>query len=109
MFAMGPLGIITAIVSAIRCSGPNSIKALIGRSREGRAAAEVELLSSTSADGKHHLKACDIRLQILTLMQLLNFGMGQGLSGSWGKRTLCNWFMSENIEDLLRFMTSRKQ
>ncbi|KAI5778825.1 hypothetical protein EDC01DRAFT_634306 [Geopyxis carbonaria] len=50
MFAVGPLGIITAIVSAIRCSGPVGLKALIGRSREGRAVAEVELLSSTSAD-----------------------------------------------------------
>ena len=53
MFAMAPLGIITAIVSAIRCSGPVGLKALIGRSREGRAMVEIELLSSTSNDGNY--------------------------------------------------------
>jgi hypothetical protein len=47
MFAVVPLGIITAI----RCSGPAHLKALIGRSREERGTAEIELLSSTSSDG----------------------------------------------------------
>ena len=50
IFAMGPLGILTAIVSAIRVGGPNWLKALIGRAREGRAAAEMEIMSSTSSE-----------------------------------------------------------
>lgn len=50
IFAMAPLGIITAIVAAIRVSGPIWLKAVIGRARENKAAAEVELMSSTSHD-----------------------------------------------------------
>jgi hypothetical protein len=45
---MAPLGIITAIVGAIRVGGPPWLKAVIGRARENRAAPEVELMSSTS-------------------------------------------------------------
>ena len=47
---MVPLGIITAIVSAIRVSGPSWARAFIGRARETRATAELELLSSTSRE-----------------------------------------------------------
>lgn len=50
LFAMGPLGIITAIVGAIRVGGPTWLKAIIGRAKESQAAAEVELMSSTSHD-----------------------------------------------------------
>ncbi|KAF2421814.1 hypothetical protein EJ08DRAFT_641261, partial [Tothia fuscella] len=50
IFAMVPLGILTAIVGAIRVSGPTWARALIGRSRETRAAAEIELMSSTSQE-----------------------------------------------------------
>jgi hypothetical protein len=51
IFAMAPLGIITAIVSAIRVSGrPKWLKSVIGRAREGRGNVEIELMSSTSAD-----------------------------------------------------------
>jgi hypothetical protein len=48
IFAMAPLGIVTAIVGAIRVGGPVWLKAVIGRARENRAAAEIELMSSTS-------------------------------------------------------------
>ncbi|CUS13178.1 unnamed protein product [Tuber aestivum] len=48
IFAMAPLGIITAITSAVRVGGPNWLKAVVGRARESRAVAEVELMSSTS-------------------------------------------------------------
>lgn len=48
ILAMAPLGIITAIVGAIRVGGPSWLKAIIGRARESRAAAESELMSSTS-------------------------------------------------------------
>lgn len=51
IFAMCPLGVITAIVSVIRCAGHRSLRGIIGRAREGREIVEVELLSSTS-EGK---------------------------------------------------------
>jgi hypothetical protein len=50
IFAIAPLGIITAITSAIRVGGPSSLKAIIGRAREGKGIIEVELMSSTSSD-----------------------------------------------------------
>ncbi|KAI5840956.1 hypothetical protein BZA05DRAFT_315711, partial [Tricharina praecox] len=50
IFAIFPLGIITTVVSAIRVAAPNSWKALVGRARESRAMAELELLSSTSLE-----------------------------------------------------------
>jgi hypothetical protein len=50
LFAMAPLGIITAIVGAIRVGGPVWLKAIIGRARENASVAEVELMSSTSHD-----------------------------------------------------------
>ncbi|KAK3346333.1 hypothetical protein B0T25DRAFT_461123, partial [Lasiosphaeria hispida] len=48
ILAMAPLGIITAIVGAIRVGGPSWLKAIIGRARESRAIPESELMSSTS-------------------------------------------------------------
>jgi len=50
IFAMAPLGIITAIIGAIRVSGPSWLKTIIGRARESRAIAEAELMSSTSKE-----------------------------------------------------------
>ncbi|OAL57271.1 hypothetical protein IQ07DRAFT_462740, partial [Pyrenochaeta sp. DS3sAY3a] len=50
LLAMGPLGIMTIMVSAIRVSGARTLKAFIGRARESRANAEKEILSSTSPD-----------------------------------------------------------
>lgn len=50
LLAVAPLGIITAVVSAIRVGGPSSMKVLIGRGRESRGIVEAELLSSTSSD-----------------------------------------------------------
>lgn len=51
IFAMAPLGIITAIVGAIRVSGrPKWLKSVIGRARESRGNVEIELMSSTSTD-----------------------------------------------------------
>ncbi|KIL92302.1 hypothetical protein FAVG1_04711 [Fusarium avenaceum] len=47
---MAPLGIITAIVGAIRVGGPPSLKAVIGRARENLAVSETELMSSTSKE-----------------------------------------------------------
>jgi hypothetical protein len=48
IFAMGPLGIITAVVSMIRVMGSPSLKAFIGRAQESPGTAELELLSCTS-------------------------------------------------------------
>jgi hypothetical protein len=50
IFAMAPLGVITAVVGAIRVGGPAWLKAIIGRARESQATVEVELMSSTSPD-----------------------------------------------------------
>ena len=48
IFAMAPLGILTAIVAAIRVGGPSWLRAVVGRARENRATVEMELMSSTS-------------------------------------------------------------
>jgi len=50
IFAMCPLGIVTAMVSAIRAGGTPALKALIGRAREPVGAIEIELFSSTSSE-----------------------------------------------------------
>jgi hypothetical protein len=50
IFAVAPLGIITAVVSAIRVCGTPSLRAFIGRAKEGSGVVEVELCSSTSQD-----------------------------------------------------------
>ena len=50
IFAMCPLGIITAMVSAIRAGGAPALKALLGRAREPVGTIEIELLSSTSSE-----------------------------------------------------------
>ncbi|RGP78251.1 serine threonine- phosphatase 6 regulatory ankyrin repeat subunit a [Fusarium longipes] len=50
IFACVPLGIMTAIAGAIRVDGRGVLKAFIGRARENRAAAEIEYMSSTSAE-----------------------------------------------------------
>jgi hypothetical protein len=45
---MAPMGLLTAVVSAIRVCGSPSLKAFIGRAQESPGTAEVELLSCTS-------------------------------------------------------------
>ncbi|SPJ88726.1 uncharacterized protein FTOL_12620 [Fusarium torulosum] len=50
IFAMVPLGIITAITGAIRVHGPQVARSFIGRARETRALSEIELMSSTSQE-----------------------------------------------------------
>jgi hypothetical protein len=50
IFGIAPLGVITAIVSAIRVTGPPSLRAFIGRAQEGSGTAEAELCSSTSRE-----------------------------------------------------------
>ncbi|KAH0613684.1 uncharacterized protein H6S33_005570 [Morchella sextelata] len=50
IFAMAPLGLITAAVGVIRIGGAGWLKACIGRAREAYAVPELELLSSTSSE-----------------------------------------------------------
>jgi hypothetical protein len=50
IFAMAPIGILTAIVSTIRVCGHSSLRAFVGRSQEGEGAIEAELCTSTSRD-----------------------------------------------------------
>ncbi|OJD12434.1 hypothetical protein ACJ73_09350 [Blastomyces percursus] len=49
IFATAPLGIITAIVSAIRVYGTPSLMAFTGRAQEGAGTAEAELCSSVTS------------------------------------------------------------
>jgi len=50
IFALAPLGILTAVVSAIRLYGHASLKSFIGRAQEAHGVAEAEMCSSTSED-----------------------------------------------------------
>ncbi|KAH6877225.1 putative ankyrin repeat protein [Thelonectria olida] len=50
IFATAPLGVITAVVSAIRVRGTPSLRAFVGRAQEGTGTAEAELCSSTSRE-----------------------------------------------------------
>lgn len=50
IFAMAPIGIITAIVSVIRVCGSTALKAFVGRAQEGEGSIEAELCTSTSRD-----------------------------------------------------------
>ncbi|GFF42323.1 hypothetical protein IFM58399_06570 [Aspergillus lentulus] len=50
IFGIAPLGVITAVVSAVRVTGPPSLRAFIGRAQEGSGSAEAELCSSTSRE-----------------------------------------------------------
>ncbi|KAK4168206.1 hypothetical protein QBC43DRAFT_296878 [Cladorrhinum sp. PSN259] len=50
IFAMAPIGVLTAIISAIRVCGHSSLRAFIGRSQEGEGTVEAELCTSTSRD-----------------------------------------------------------
>ncbi|KAH6887638.1 hypothetical protein B0T10DRAFT_549622 [Thelonectria olida] len=48
IFAVGPLGILTAIVSCIRVCGGSFLRSLVGRAREPHGMPEIEVCSSTS-------------------------------------------------------------
>jgi hypothetical protein len=48
IFAVVPLGLLSAVVSAVRVRGNSSQKAFIGRAQEAKGVAEAELCSSTS-------------------------------------------------------------
>lgn len=50
LFSLAPLGIITAIIGAIRVAGTPKMRALVGRAKESRGEVEADLMSSTSAD-----------------------------------------------------------
>lgn len=50
IFAMAPMGIITAVISTIRVCGHTALRALVGRSQEGDGVVESELCTSTSRD-----------------------------------------------------------
>ncbi|KAI5839158.1 ankyrin repeat-containing domain protein [Morchella snyderi] len=50
LFAIAPLGIITAMVASIRVAGSSRLKSLIGRAKETPGEVEADLMSSTSTD-----------------------------------------------------------
>lgn len=50
IFALAPIGLITAVVSVIRVRGSPTLRTVIGRLQEAEAVAEAELCTSTSDD-----------------------------------------------------------
>lgn len=50
IFAMGPIGVITAMVSTIRVCGSSPLRAFVERAQEGHRVVEVELCTSISRD-----------------------------------------------------------
>lgn len=48
IFALVPLGVLTAVVSVIRVCGNSSLRAIIGRAQEDPASSEKEILSCVS-------------------------------------------------------------
>ncbi|PSN75608.1 hypothetical protein BS50DRAFT_479546, partial [Corynespora cassiicola Philippines] len=50
IFALAPIGLMTAVVSVIRVCGGPWLKSFIGRAQEGDVAVEAELCTSTSED-----------------------------------------------------------
>ncbi|TGZ80757.1 hypothetical protein EX30DRAFT_50565 [Ascodesmis nigricans] len=84
IFAMAPLGILTAIVSAIRVGGPPWLRAVIGRARENRATVEMELMSSTSHE----------------VCELWN---GQGVVRAMGKPKVQQIIYLDDHKDLITF------
>lgn len=48
IFALAPLGVLTAVVSAIRVCGNSTLRAMIGRAQEDPASSEKEILSCVS-------------------------------------------------------------
>ncbi|ORY10947.1 hypothetical protein BCR34DRAFT_601704 [Clohesyomyces aquaticus] len=64
LLAMGPLGILTTVVSAIRVGGVRRLKALVGRTRESLFTAEQELLTSTSENVCEMWSGSDIVRQL---------------------------------------------
>ncbi|KAG8677677.1 hypothetical protein FPOAC2_03809 [Fusarium poae] len=84
IFAMAPIGIITAIISAIRVCGHSTLRAFIGRSQEGDGVVEAELCTSTSRDvcelfNKGGITRVLGRPQILELIHIKNPGQKDDL------------------------------
>lgn len=50
LFALAPIGIITAMVAAIRVASSSMLRSVIGRAKESRGDVEADLMSSTSSD-----------------------------------------------------------
>ncbi|KAF8419519.1 hypothetical protein EV426DRAFT_538584, partial [Tirmania nivea] len=50
IFAMGPLGVATALIGAVRMCGKKFLRGVVGRGRETKQMAEFELTSATSED-----------------------------------------------------------
>lgn len=60
IFAVAPIGIITAVVSAVRLCGSTARRAFIGRSQGGQRAVEAEFCTSTSRDLCEPFTRCGI-------------------------------------------------
>jgi len=84
IFAMAPMGILTAVVSAIRVCGSASLRAFVGRAQEGGGNAEAELCSSTSRD----------------VCELYNNG---GIARVFGRPKILEIVFEPNVREVERF------
>lgn len=80
IFALCPLGVLTAIVSAIRIAGSPALRAFVGRAQEGPGTAELELLSCTSE----------------TTAEMWNDG---SISRVFGRPKILEIIVNENVEE----------
>jgi len=99
LFACAPLGIIAAVVGAIRVGGPSWLKALIGRARETAATAELDLMSSTSHEGNKFLESDSGWVSILLTRcdQSASYGMGKPSCGLWDRLQCRNFCSSKRL------------
>ncbi|KAF8244297.1 ankyrin [Wilcoxina mikolae CBS 423.85] len=115
IFAMVPLGIITAMSAAIRVSHSLFLKTLIGRAKESRGVIEAELMSSTSSN------VCEIwngqeLVRVLGKPDILEMFMAKGKVFSTVELTSCSnqsetesetpLLSIESQQSILRFLTS---
>lgn len=92
IFALAPLGILTAVVSLIRVCGNSTLRAFIGRAQEDPADSEREILSCVSdataeiftESGVARITGSPTILEIVT-------GDGQGQNGSVTVQTLSDF------------------
>ncbi|KAF8532918.1 hypothetical protein BDD12DRAFT_799739, partial [Trichophaea hybrida] len=108
IMAMAPLGILTAMVAAIRVGGPSWLKAIVGRARENIATAEIELMSSTSHEvgelwnGQTVVRTLGSpEIQQLVFLEGSNDGTGYGLyslSVAEAEEYLCSTFLPTHTQ-----------
>ena len=110
IFALGPIGLITAVVSLIRVRGSPSLRAVIGRAQEAEAIAEAELCTSTSEDvcevfSKGGITRAFGRSDILEIVRLPNPAPGtdstQVDDARWASESMGIFLLRDYLASLL--------